>query len=83
MVMFPRSGDDYQRGMAVPQMTSLVTVVDGTIDQLAATYGELPDVLKTADPRLLKAALKKAKGNMHFLTAEPDGSIIIWNRPVW
>ena len=67
----------------MPKMTDMTTVVDATIKKLASTYGEMPEALRNVDPRVLKVALKSTDGDPRFLTAEDDGSIIIWNRRVW
>lgn len=53
------------------------------LEALAAQYATLPSALQAADPRSLKKALKLAEGNERRIAAEEDGSLIVWNRPVW
>lgn len=62
---------------------STASVFDAVVTRLAATYGQLPPALAACDPRTLEAALRFSGGNTHRLTAEPDGSIIVWNHCVW
>jgi len=67
----------------VARLEQLAVLVDETIEDFARTYLEMPEPLKAIDPRILKTALKQVKGNIRRLTAEADGSIIIWNNSVW
>jgi hypothetical protein len=61
----------------------LVELADSVISEAVAQYGATPKIFKTVDRRVLIYSLRKAKGNIHRLTVEKDGSIIIWNRIVW
>ncbi|PVU81333.1 hypothetical protein DDP54_15645 (plasmid) [Cellulomonas sp. WB94] len=64
-------------------MSSLATVVDSTLNAMADSYRALPPALCACDGRALRFALHSADGDCHRITAEDDGSIIVWNRPVW
>ena len=53
------------------------------IAAMAAWYTALPAPLASADRRVLRKALALAGQDPRRCTTEPDGSIIVWNRPVW
>lgn len=54
-----------------------------TLRDLAAWYSTLPAPLAAVDRRVLRKALSLAGGDPRRCTAEQDGSVIVWNRPVW
>lgn len=51
--------------------------------RIAALYAQLPDSLRQAQPELLLAALGRAGNDPRRITADADGSLLIWNRPAW
>jgi len=61
----------------------ITAVGDKVLAAAVAQYGELPKALKKAHPMVLTEALELAGGNFHRITAEEDGSLIVWNYPVW
>jgi hypothetical protein len=65
------------------QIINLLTLADSVIANAGAKYGEIPTIFAKVDRQVLRTALRKARGNIHFLTVEEDSSIIVWNRTVW
>jgi hypothetical protein len=65
------------------KVRQVVTLPEHTLRGLAAWYTALPAPLAQSDRRVLRKALRLAGGDPRRCTAEPDGSIIVWNRPVW
>ena len=57
--------------------------VEAAMERLAVARHDMPEVLLRCDPDAVVAALEKTGGDPHRLTAEPDGSVIVWNGPVW
>lgn len=51
--------------------------------RIAAMYAQLPDSLREARPELLLAALNRADNDPRRITADADGSLLVWNRPAW
>ena len=51
--------------------------------RVAPFWPRLSDDLREANPDLVVAALAAADGDPRRLTVEPDGSLLVWNRPAW
>jgi hypothetical protein len=68
----------------MPRFSEHVTDIgDKAIAMAVAEYGKLPEPMMKVPKKTLRAALKKAGGNIRKLTVEEDGGIIIWNNPQW
>lgn len=65
------------------KVLTAASISERTLRDLAAWYTTLPAPLAATDRRVLRKALTLAGNDPRRCTAEPDGSIIVWNRPVW
>lgn len=58
-------------------------LADTVLDSTARWYKEIPAPLRVAEGRVLRKAAALCSETWTRCTIEPDGSIIVWNRPVW
>jgi hypothetical protein len=68
---------------SMAQIIDLLTLADSVIANAGAKYSEIPTIFSKVDRKVLRRSLREAAGNIHRLTVEKDGSIIVWNRTVW
>lgn len=64
-------------------LTDNLTVHDATLARLAASYQELPAPFRKCPEPVLRHALLLAGGNPRRMTTDGDGTVIVWNGPVW